>query len=231
VGGDAFTQLVCQDKTLAKVLARRHGIAAADSILLEQGSSENQFHGIARLKLPLVVKPNAEGGSIGISEENLVRTTEDATQLARTLLQSFPTVMVEEFVSGKEVSIILAGNSKRIVVDEVIELEVLGAKIDLSDTLFGFEFKNFDPYEVRHRRAPEMVSEETRAAARSLFRSLGKVEVLRIDGRVNENGFILIELSPDAHLGSVCMVASAFQFSGLTYPQMLETLLLNAELE
>lgn len=228
VGGDAFTQLVCSDKAMAKELARGYGFSAPGGVLLQSGLSERQFRAIDRLRLPLLVKPNAEGGSIGISSSNLVRSTYEAIEVATRLLEHFPTVLVEEFVNGREVSIVLAGNRDRILVDDVLEVEILGAGVSLAETVFGFEFKNYDPYDVSQTLARDAVPESVRDAARCLFRGLEKVEVIRIDGRVDDEGFKVIELSPDCHLGSVCLVGAAFAEAGWSYPDMLRILLLNA---
>jgi D-alanine-D-alanine ligase len=228
VGADAFAHLVCADKTLSKVFSRRYGLGVPEGALLVAGDPDRQFDAIECLRFPLMVKPNAEGGSIGISVENVVDTFTDASRLARDLLRHYPTVVAEEFISGREVSIILAGNREEIYLDDVLEVEVENGSGPLADTVLGWEHKNYDGFELRQVIARELVPEQTRRAARALFRGLGKVEVIRIDGRISGGEFKVIELSPDAHLGSICLVGAAFEAAGLTYPQMLETLLLNA---
>jgi D-alanine-D-alanine ligase len=228
VGADAYAQTICSDKALAKIFARRHGLAAPGSVLVEASGTDSQFRPLGALSFPAVVKPNAEGSSIGISAKNIVHGVREAEELSRELLSYYPTVLIEEFVQGREVSIVLAGNMDRIFVDDVLEVELIGADVPLSETIFGFEYKNYDPYEVRQTLARDLLPDSTRRAARALFRGLGKVEVMRIDGRVDDEGFKVIELSPDAHLGSICLVGAAFEAAGWTYPDMLRLLLLNS---
>lgn len=231
VGADAFAQLACADKSLSKVFSRRYGLSVPEGVLLVAGDPDRQFQAVERVRFPVIVKPNAEGGSIGISMENLVHTPEDAIRLGRELLAHYETVVVEEFVTGREVSIVFAGNRDGIYMEDVIEMELVGGPGPLQTTVFGYEAKNYDPFEVQQTLARELVDARTLAAGRALFRGLGKVEVMRIDGRIDTEGFKVIELSPDAHLGSVCLVAAGFQAAGWSYPDMLRMLLLSSAAE
>jgi D-alanine-D-alanine ligase len=202
-----------------------------EGVLLIAADPDRQFTPVNYLNYPVLVKPNAEGGSIGISLNNLVHTADDAVQLGRELLNTYPTVVVEEFVAGREVSIVLAGNRDGIFMDDVLEVEVEDGSPALAQTLLGYEHKNYDGYELRQVLARDSISQETRDAARALFRGLGKVEVIRVDGRIDESGFKVIELSPDAHLGSICLIGAGFEAAGWSYPDMLRILLLNATWE
>lgn len=65
---------------------------------------------IKALTFPLVIKPNSEGGSNGISQENVVYNYEEATLLCRKLLPLFGNdLLAEEYLNGTEITVILAG--------------------------------------------------------------------------------------------------------------------------
>jgi D-alanine-D-alanine ligase len=228
VGADAFAQLVCADKSLSKVFSRRYGLSVPDGVLLVATDAERQFQAVECLRFPVIVKPNAEGGSIGISMANLVHSPDEAIRLGRELLTHYETVLVEEFVTGREVSMVFAGNRDGIYMEEVLEVELVGGPAPLHSTVFGYEAKNYEPYEVQQTLARDLVDTHTLAAGRSLFHGLGKVEVMRIDGRIDASGFKVIELSPDAHLGSICLVAAGFHAAGWSYTDMLRMLLLSS---
>jgi hypothetical protein len=63
----------------------------------------------------------------------------------------------------------------------------------------------------------------------TLFKNLGKVEELRIDGRYDGKDFYLIELSPDIHFGKSGTFANAFELKEIKYTDMLRMILLNTE--
>jgi len=53
---------------------------------------------------PVVIKPNFEGGSIGIFNKNLVDCYEDAICIGKELLLSYCPLLAEEYVEGEEIS-------------------------------------------------------------------------------------------------------------------------------
>lgn len=69
-----------------------------------------------------------------------------------------------------------------------------------------------------------MLSEQMRERFARLFKALGKVDVMRVDGRIGPDGFKLIELSPDCYMGADGSTALCFEWAGYSYPQMLELL-------
>ena len=62
----------------------------------------------------------------------------------------------------------------------------------------------------------------------SLFESLGKVEVIRFDGRLDGNSFTMIELTPDCSLSTTGSMSNAFMAEGYSYEEMLEIFCQNA---
>jgi D-alanine-D-alanine ligase len=227
VGADTYAQIVCQDKALAKRYAEKFGFSSA------QGQLIGDRTGLERIRLltpPLVVKPNFEGGSIGISQSNLVDNHSAAETLCAKLLGIYQqSVLVEEFISGREVSIVYAGNATDILVMEAMELFFVENPEVLNNIILGYETKKAGGLgPLKKRSITYDFPSEVLAAGRALFTALDKVEVLRIDGRYSDGRFTVIELSPDAHLGKNATVARAFDAAGYSYEEMFERLLANA---
>ena len=61
----------------------------------------------------------------------------------------------------------------------------------------------------------------------SLFKSFDKIEFMRVDGRIYNGEFYLIELSPDCYLGDDCAFYFAFQNNGYSLSDMFEYLINN----
>lgn len=68
------------------------------------------------------------------------------------------------------------------------------------------------------------IDESVLREAKRLFSDLGKVDYMRIDGRMYEGRFHLIELTPDCSLHPACFMAKAFEARGMNYDEMVETL-------
>ena len=110
IGADSYVNIICQDKALSKQMCKKINMLTPNYRLI---SNKSEINIIYDLSLPLVVKPNFEGGSIGISQKNLVYTYDDAKILIEELLDIFhQPIIVEDFIEGIEVSFVCQGNYK-----------------------------------------------------------------------------------------------------------------------
>ncbi|MDR2084875.1 MAG: ATP-grasp domain-containing protein [Bacteroidales bacterium] len=229
VGADTYANIICQDKILSKKFSLKNGINTPNYFFYE-GSNLDELL-INNLKLPIVIKPNFEGGSIGISKDCLVNSYKETLSKVSELFSIFKQpILIEEFAKGKEVSIVIMGNQEKILFCEVVELFIEDNAYDLENNIFSFEVKKENSNMVlSHRLITHEFSNDILNNAMSLFKNLGKVEELRIDGRYDGKDFYLIELSPDIHFGKGATFADAFNLNGIKYTEMLRMILLNTE--
>lgn len=226
VGADPYAQIICNDKFLSKQYAANFGILSPNGQLLRY-PSPNDAKYLSHLSLPLIVKPNFGGGSTGISSNNLVYSYQAAADLACRLYQYIKIpIMVEEYVEGYEVELILAGTQNAIRFSEEVQL-LIGSKCYFDNDIWGFEAKDIDDSAVDFQIS-NYISEADRQKLFKLFRSFQKLEIVRFDGRIRDGNFYLLELSPDCYLGDDCAVAFAFQHRGYTHTEMLRFLIDNA---
>lgn len=217
VGADAFVQSLSQDKDLSKIHAKQFGMKSANGIRI---TSENDFTLLKHLKYPVVVKPNYEGSSIGISDSNLKYTYEETIELVKILLPQYKCMLVEEYIGGVEVSICIVGTTQKITTYEVVALEIDG-KMDTGERLWGYESKKCSKAVVTRKVITDMVSQNIITTSQTIFKSLGKVDYMRIDGKILDGEFYLIEYTPDCSLHPVCFMRKAFENNNKTYAEML----------
>lgn len=229
VGADTYANIICQDKILSKQFSLKNGINTPNYLFYEGGKLDELL--VKNLKLPLVIKPNFEGGSIGISKDCLAYSYEAVLLKASELFSIFKQpILIEEFIKGKEVSIVIMGNQEKILFCEVVELFIQNNACDLENNIFSFEVKKENSDIVlSHRLMTHNFSNDILNNAISLFKNLGKVEELRIDGRYDGENFYLIELSPDIHFGKGATFADAFNLKNIKYTEMLHMILLNTK--
>ena len=224
VGADPYIHTVCADKHLSKALCSTYGIKTAEDVVL---SSEYEFPMLRGLQFPVVVKPNFEGGSIGIFRENLADNYDDAVSVCRKLLPNFEQLLVEEYIAGEEVSVCVAGVAQQLDVFQVVRVAV-NNKTFFEHDILGAEAKKMG----LAKRTRDIITERFPTTEKkkiiSLFKSLGKVEVIRFDGRLNGNNFTMIELTPDCSLSATGSMSNAFLAEGYGYEKMLEILCQNA---
>jgi len=194
VGPDPYARLIANDKSLSKVFLRRAGLESPASVLV---ATPMQTDLISALRVPVIVKPNMEGSSIGIDQGSICTTMEEAKDLALRQLGSFPEgIIVEEFVSGPEVFISLAfdkggsfrwGCSERIVGEE---------SSFLINRVYDYNLKFSGDRRVA-LRSVEFMTDELLSKIVQLTADLKTIDLIRIDGRLWDGELLIIEITPD----------------------------------
>jgi len=142
----------------------KYGIPSAKSIYLRKGENIDTDDIIEQLGLPVFVKPNQSGSSLGISKVKQKSELQAATELA---FKEDDEILIESFLDGMEVSV---G-----VLDYKGETIVLGiTEIVPQNEFFDYEAK----YEgASEEITPARIDEETRLRveeiARRAYNSLG----------------------------------------------------------
>lgn len=221
LGADAYVQTICQDKQLSKKLLDDSIIKVPKGVLFEKG--DNNYDLLDILKFPLIIKPNIEGSSIGISDKSIADNKEEAIHNINKIINNFSPVLAEEYIPGKEISICCAGNNN-IEIVEAVELQIDGNNY-FGHSVWGYESKKGGKCEVTRKVITKNFPSDIIDAAKKLFLSLGKVDYMRIDGRLYNNDFYLIELTPDCSLHPQCFMYEAFKYNGYSYNDMIYILL------
>lgn len=229
VGADDYAHMICNDKYASKLFAREFGIKSATSILVRNIDYPKQILSrIRMLNLPVIIKPNFGGGSTGISEKNICFDYEAALDLCILLYtyHKMP-ILIEEYISGEEVELILVGNHKNVVFSEEVQLLMSNKKYYTTE-VWGYETKKVDDTNVDFKMS-SLISQKDKQNIQTLFASFSKIEFMRVDGRIKDGEFYLIELSPDCYLGDDCAFYYAFSQKGYSFPEMFEFLIKNAQ--
>ena len=174
---DAATSALTFNKRYTVAVAAFGGISVANSMHLFKHTPVSPENILAKLQLPVFVKPNNGGSSIGMSKV----TTADA--LAPALEKAFKEdnqVLVEEFISGREFTIGVFKTKGRLQVLPITEIET-------GNEFFDFEAK----YQGKSvETTPALISEtmqsQLEAAAKRVYEVLNCRGVVRIDFIYNE---------------------------------------------
>lgn len=225
LGANPYISIVCQDKEWSKNFAGKFGIQSAKGALV---SLDQHIEFLPSLKLPLVVKPNLEGGSIGIDESSLVNSIEDAKTKAMHIIKTYnQPALIEEFLPGREISFVLAGGKNKETFFEAVELYFDNDPDFFNSNIYDVNKKKIKRSNLKcaHRLITNEISDELKQKILLLYSAMQKCEILRIDGKFHNGDFKLIELTPDIHLGEGATFNAAFRLKGWTHQQMLKYLI------
>ena len=174
---DAATSALTFNKRYTVAVAAFGGISVANSMHLFKHTPVSPENILAKLQLPVFVKPNNGGSSIGMSKV----TTADA--IAPALEKAFKEdtqVLVEEFISGREFTIGVFKTKGALQVLPITEIET-------SNEFFDFEAKyQGKSVETTPALIAETMQSQLEAAAKRVYEVLNCRGVVRIDFIYNE---------------------------------------------
>lgn len=227
-GADAYTQMICNDKYLSKKVINEFHLNSIPGVIIYSPDNKIELNEIYSLKLPLIIKPNFGGGSNGIMNCSYVNTYENAIKLIKFLhdYQKMP-VLVEEYISGYEVSFIIIGNKNQILFADESMLSI-NEKSFFNNEVFGLESKKINSSLKKFTKS-NLIDKTTQNKMIQLFLSFEKIEFMRIDCRINKDGKIFIlELSPDCYVGTHGAFFETVSRHGYTFDDMVKLLVENS---
>jgi len=121
-GATSHGHIVGLHKHLAKMVMQAIGVRTPPfRVAFGEGDLNERL--TEGLRFPVIVKPAAEGSSVGITADSVVSGHAEAVAVASKLMGDFgPPVLVEEFISGREFTVALLGypRLKALPVEEII---------------------------------------------------------------------------------------------------------------
>jgi D-alanine-D-alanine ligase len=183
------------DKVVTKMILQQHGLPTPGFALLD--SPDGEFP--EDFTFPAVVKPKNEAVSFGLK---VVQDPDEMREAAAVIFNKYgQTVLVEEFIAGREVNVGILGNSPPEALPPV-ELD------------FGSDGPQIYTYEDKTGRSgrqirpvcPAPLTAEQTAKAQDLavkaFRALGLYDCARVDMRLDGKGrFFILETNSLPSLG------------------------------
>lgn len=104
-GGGTFETALTSNKFYSSLAVRNSGLLSPKSFLINKiqdiGFIDNGKY---------IIKPNSEGSSIGISEKSVCNKMVSIANQTKLLLNSFPEILVEEYISGYDSTCFVIGN-------------------------------------------------------------------------------------------------------------------------
>jgi D-alanine--D-alanine ligase len=208
-GSDSATLSICLDKGLSKRMLRDVDTPAFQ--VLYTGREK-----LKTLRYPLIVKPNQEGTSKGITSKSVVDDEAGVREVARELIERYgQPALVEEYIKGREFTVGLLGERRPRVLPPM-EVVFLKAK---ERPVYDYACKQDWQSHVRYECPAKLTRDELRAmekVCRTTYMTLGCRDVARIDLRMTEGGAIhVIEVNPLPGLtpdySDLCLIANGAQ--------------------
>jgi D-alanine-D-alanine ligase len=182
---DAATSALTFNKRYTVAVAAFAGISVAKSLHLFRQHPMEPDAILAALKLPVFVKPNNGGSSIGMSK---VTRSEELLAALQKAFQEDEQVLVEEFIEGREFTIGVFRYEGRIITLPITEVIAENEFFDFEAKYMG-KSKEITPAQVAEEVAAIIRSEASKAYA--VFNCRGVVRMDFIFNEASSRPFLL----------------------------------------
>lgn len=228
-GSDETAMCLAMDKALAKTLALSVGVATPGYQVVSAGGvgGDGNSAVTAGMSFPLIVKPNAEGSSKGITSASIVH---DEASLRRVLAEKTQAygqdMLVEEYIDGREFTVGILGSGENLHVFPPMEIIFTQP----AQPIYSYEVKRDFRRYVRYACPPDISTAQQAAiehAAKAVYLALGCRDFARADFRLSSDGKpYFIELNPLPGLApgysDLPMLA---EFCGVAYGDLVRSVL------
>ncbi|MFT3709279.1 MAG: ATP-grasp domain-containing protein [Archangium sp.] len=231
-GSDAYALAVTLDKQLTKLILREENVRTPGWQFIEKPSELKA----EELHFPVIVKPNFEGSSKGITQESVAENVDDLKKKVSQALEKYPAgVLVEEFIVGRDLTVpfLEAVDNEFDGVLSPVEYVVDAAQAKKRKyAIYDYELKTIADDAVTVRapaKINEDMSERIRKMARTVIKKLDCKDLGRVDFRLSDAGvpyFLEINALPSLQPGAG--IYAAAELEGLHFDGVLDAVIQNA---
>lgn len=215
-GCGVMASALAMDKMRTKMLWKGFGLPIADmEIVTRDNVAElNPMAVVERLGLPLMVKPSREGSSVGLTKVKAVEELKSAVDFA---LECDDTVLIEEWLSGIELSVPVLGGEVLPAVQIIPE----GEFYDYDAKYISDNTQYICPAPLTQEKEQEL-----RRLVKQAYDSIGCSGWSRIDVMVNARGdFCLVEVNTSPGMTSHSLFPMSAATVGYSFEQLVARIL------
>ncbi|MBL0145960.1 MAG: SET domain-containing protein-lysine N-methyltransferase [Chitinophagaceae bacterium] len=169
-------------KELMKYVAYAEGVnTPAYAIIHNEEEVEEECK---HLTYPLFVKPAKAGDSLGVDDKSLVNNLQELKQKVSSIIDEYSPILVEEYIAGREFTVMLAANADGKTVTVFKPVEYIFPEGNQFKT-YALKTSELHPNANIACTDIELQAKLT-ASATQIFKSFGGVGYARLDFRVND---------------------------------------------
>lgn len=209
-GSDPQASGICMDKHISKVIVKSNGIRTPQWIQLRKIdiSTDPDFDP------PYVVKPVDQGSTVGLT---IVQDKADLRYAIATAFEYSDTIMIEEYIPGRELTVTILGNKAYPIV-EIIP----------SHDLYDYECKysrGMSEY-ICPAEIPDELAEEVGLISEKIFSILKCRHYGRVDYRLDKNGkFWFLEINTLPGMTETSLVPKSVKAAGMSFESLIDELI------
>jgi len=222
-GSGVMASSIAMDKITTKKVWLQEGVPTPTYLSIDADTKLDDV--VARLGLPLIVKPPLEGSSIGITKVTQAGELQAAVDLVNSMDEA---VLAEEFVTGREFTVAVLGHGASARALPIVEIVAPEGKYDYQNKYFTDDTQYHCPAPL-----PEALTQEIQRHAVNAYRALGCEGWGRVDVLVRESDMrpFLLEANTSPGMTTHSLVPMAARAVGIGYEDLCIEILRSARLK
>jgi D-alanine-D-alanine ligase len=231
-GSDAAVCSVTLDKHLTKQVVAQHGVRTPQWAFVDDVKQLTNL----KLAFPLMVKPNFEGSSKGITQDSVVDRPEQLLPRVTELLARFPTgLLLEEFIEGQDVVVPFIEHASPATAGVLPAAQYDYDVPAGGHRIYDYRLKQLESDKVNvvvPARLPAALLKEIEQTSRTVFRALQIRDLGRVDFRLADDGTLyFLEANALPSLEPGAAIYEAASLVGLTSAESLFKAVLSSATE
>jgi D-alanine-D-alanine ligase len=207
------------NKDICKRVVASHGVRVAKSVLLKKNHQMNARMIIDVLGLPLFVKPNNGGSSVGVTK---VKLPDQLLPAVYKAMKEDDEVLVESFIAGREFGCGVMQSKKGMIVFPITE-------IISKNEFFDYEAKYTHGMadEVTPAQISVIAETKIKSTAALLFEALGCKGFVRFDFIISKGRLYFLEVNTVPGITQASILPKQANEMGIGLPELFEMALDN----
>ncbi len=218
VGSNVLGSAIAMDKARSKKLFGLNGIRIAKEKVVEsyEFNEESFSHD---LTYPVVVKPNHEGSTIGLT---IAQTEQQLLDGVKAAFKHDDVVLLEEFISGREVTVAVMGNKGDVKALPIVEIVPKNAYYDYESKYAPGMSEHIVPAKLNNEITTLLQEQAVLAHV-----ALGCDIYSRVDFIIPHDGTspVILEVNTLPGMTPTSLYPDACREIGLSYEEMIDALI------
>lgn len=222
-GSGVTASALAMNKWVAQKLFHQAGLKIPPAVKLQSSSFKIQDSQKPNFDLPWIIKPVNRGSSVGIS---LIKNLEEFLAALNTAFQYDNSVLVEKFISGREVTCGILENFQG---EKYFALPVIEIVPPPGKSFFDYQCKyDGTTQEICPAKFNREITQTIQETAQRAHQILGCRDYSRADMIVTEDGIHILEVNTLSGLTKESLLPKAAASVGCSFDRLLDHLLILA---
>lgn len=215
--GPLLNSAVTFNKLFTTRLLRQMGFNTAVGVLIREAADFDQAAVLSQLELPVFVKPNEGGSSLGASVVKNIADLKPAVEKAFAVNQG---VLIEEFLAGREFSCGVIQTPRGPMALQITEI---ATKKDFFDYAAKYEYDQTQ--EITPADLPETLYKLCQRTTEQIYKAFGCGGVARVDYKLRGDQFYVIEINTTPGMTEMSLVPQQAAAMGISKTQLISMVL------